>query len=54
MIQDDITELYANWLADQNLVEASLHEEQQELFKELAEREHVSPDWSTWCQALCC
>jgi hypothetical protein len=53
MIQDDLSELYVNWLAEQRLVDASLFEDQQNLFKELAEQTPSSPDWSTWCQTLC-
>jgi hypothetical protein len=52
MMNDELTEMYCNWLADQNLSEAWAFEAEQEVLKELAEQP-ASPDWSTWCQALC-
>lgn len=36
-MNNELSELYCNWLADQNLVEMMAFEEQQEIFKEILE-----------------
>jgi hypothetical protein len=55
MTNSDLSEMYNDWLAEQNEITALKFEAQQEVLKEFNEcAEKPTPlDWSTWCQALC-
>jgi hypothetical protein len=51
-MNNELADLYAEWMAEQNLVQSFIFEEEQELLNELASAQN-SPDWSTWIQSLC-
>lgn len=51
-MNDELTEMYCDWLADQRLAAAWTYEEEQEVLKESSETQ-APMDWSTWCQNLC-
>jgi hypothetical protein len=51
-MDNELAGLYAEWMAEQNLVQSFIFEEEQELLNELASTQNP-PDWSTWTHALC-
>jgi len=51
-MNDELAEMYSEWLAEQNLVKAWDYAEEHTLRDDSPEI-LVTPDWSTWCQQLC-